>query len=283
MSDFRLIPLLIAFAFSLSQAAIIEDTVEIKIPVKTTLSTSTEKIVVTIWHDDTKTNTPFVLINHGRSASPTDREKFGRGRYVKESKRLVELGFTVLVPTRIGYGVSGGPDLEYTPTKLSHANYQHAFEVMATEGVHVVKLAQTLPYVNPENGALIGISYGGAMVIAMSTKNIPSIKAILNLSGGVGGDPIKNPGNPRDPQNAEDIFRAYGKLSKIPTVWVYAKNDEYWGKEIPIQWFKAFAEGGSKTVMYHLGTSTAGHSVFRKDFDTWFPIFTKLAKEHNIL
>ena len=281
MHYFRFIPLLLAFSLSLLQSAIIEDIVELQVPVKTTFSTSTEKITVTIWHDDTKTNTPFVLINHGRSAS--EREKFGRGRYVKESQRLVELGFTVLVPTRIGYGVSGGPDLEYTPTKFSRANYEPAFEVMATEGVHVVKLARTLPYVNPQNGALIGISYGGAMVIAMSTKNIPGIKAILNLSGGVGGDPIKNPENPIDPQNTEDIFRAYGKLAKIPTVWVYAKNDEYWGKELPIKWFKAFAEGGSTTVMYHLGTSTAGHSVFRKDFDTWFPIFTKMAKDNNIL
>lgn len=279
----RFISFLLLSLSSLAQAAIIENIAEIRIPVKGNLGTTIEKVIVTIWHDDTKTNTPFVLINHGRASSPIDRQNFGRGRYVKESKYLVELGFTVLIPTRIGYGISGGPDLEAVTTSYSHANYARTFEIMAIEGMEVIKFAQSLPYVNRNNGMLIGISYGGAMVIAMSAKNLPCIKAILNISGGVGGNPTKSPTHPNDPENTENIFRAYGKIAKIPTAWVYAQNDEYWGQEIPIKWYQAFVSGGSNAKLYHLENSTAGHFVFKKDFETWFAIFKELAKQYDVL
>jgi hypothetical protein len=56
-------------------------------------------------------NAPYLVLNHGRPANG-NLAGMQRQRYSDNSRYFVSLGFVVLVPTRVGYGESGGPDVE---------------------------------------------------------------------------------------------------------------------------------------------------------------------------
>src|SRR4051812_33680321 len=51
---------------------------------------------------------PLVVLSHGSPRSPQQRRLDGRQRLSGESAPFVEMGYAVIVPTRRGYGHSGG-------------------------------------------------------------------------------------------------------------------------------------------------------------------------------
>src|SRR5262245_38505883 len=89
-----------------AHAAVIEETVTAPVTLKTNSGDVTQDIVVTVFYDDQRSASPYMVINHGRTSNEEKRERMGRQRYSKISRYLVSMGFTVLVPTRIGYGVT---------------------------------------------------------------------------------------------------------------------------------------------------------------------------------
>lgn len=94
-------------------AALVEDVA--KVPVEFTDAaqrTHQHVITVTVFRDDTRPKSPFLILNHGRSPTAAGRVKLGRVRYDGNATWFVERGFAVFLPTRVGYGVTGGPDLE---------------------------------------------------------------------------------------------------------------------------------------------------------------------------
>ena len=51
---------------------------------------------------------PVLVLSHGSPRSAEARRAEGRQRMAAQSERFVAMGFAVLVPTRRGYGESGG-------------------------------------------------------------------------------------------------------------------------------------------------------------------------------
>ncbi len=271
---------MLLLTFGSAQAKTVEEVTETEFTIKGTLDSARQKILVTIWRDDQRTNAPFLVLNHGRDGSKLKGYK--RVRFSKASRQLVKLGFAVLVPTRCGYGETGGPDLEYT--SFATGNFEPCFEAAADQGEEVVKLARSLPFVNPDRGVLMGVSYGGAMVVAMGARNLPGIKAIFNVAGGGGGDIQRAKGQPYHPHNMEQLFAKYGQTSRVPSLWLCAENDELFGKDAPRQWYRAFADAGGVAKFIMLPPrGEFGHALLAKDFDHTMTIFEQFIGELGIL
>jgi hypothetical protein len=112
--------LIAAWVFAASSnapAALVEEVFEVPVTVQTIYGQAhTRNIQVTSWRDDIREKSPFLILNHGRPGSAAAFANMGRQRYVDNSKYFVGLGFAVLIPTRMGYGVTGGEDIEYSGT-----------------------------------------------------------------------------------------------------------------------------------------------------------------------
>ena len=77
--------------------------------------------------------------------------------------------------------------------------------------------------------------------------SLRGVKAAVNFAGGAGGDPEKRTGAPCQPERIGATFGAYGARGGVPTLWLYAPNDRYWGAAYPKQWFaKLLPEAGEK-------------------------------------
>jgi len=244
-------------------------------------------IKVVVWRDDARERSPFMLLNHGRPSSPADMAKMGTVKYSDNSRYFVGLGFAVFVPTRMGYGVSGGEDLEYSGG-CSDKRYVPAYEAAAQQSLQLIEYARSRPYVDAARGLVVGQSYGGMTSAALAAKNPAGVVAAVNFAGGGGGDPKGRPGNPCRADLLEALYAQYGTTARIPTLWLYSENDRYWGKDRPRTWFAAFTAKGAPAEFVQLPAlppelGDDGHATFTRHPSAWRPPFEAFLRQQGFL
>ena len=276
--------ILILFLFCNSSfARIIEEIIEVPVSVSNSNFTNSpkfeQKITVTIWRDDAIKKAPYLLFSHGRAGTDQERAKFGRSSEKRNSEYFVSKGFAVILPTRIGYGVSGGPDADYSGA-CGNKNYLEAIKVAVDQSKQVLNHVLDFSYIDKSKGIVVGQSVGGFTTIGLSAENIPGLKGAINFAGGNGGDPIKSPERPCGDYVIKDTFAKYGASNKIPTLWLYSANDKFWGEQLPKDWFAAFQKAGGKGQFISLPAfKEDGHSIFRGNPNAWKNNFEKFIKE----
>ena len=263
-------------------AAVVEEVVELPVTVKDMYGRSVSRpIKVTVFRDNSFPRAPFLILNHGRAMKQEDREKLGRARYTDNSKYFLARGFAVFVPTRIGYGVTGGDDVEYSGT-CGGKQYLPGYEAAAEQTRKVLEHARSLPYVDASRGLVIGQSFGGATAITIAADNPQGVIATVNFAGGGGGNPIDSPEKPCRPDLLEKMFAGYGATAKIPTLWVYSENDRYFGIEKPKEWFQAFQAAGGKGEFVQLPPhGKDGHPSFTSNSAAWKPAFEDFLRRNG--
>ncbi len=266
-----------------SFARIIEEIIEVPVSASNSNFTNSpkfeQKITVTIWRDDAIKKAPYLLFSHGRAGTDQERAKFGRSSEKRNSEYFVSKGFAVILPTRIGYGVSGGPDADYSGA-CGNKNYLEAIKVAVDQSKQVLNHVLDFSYIDKSKGIVVGQSVGGFTTIGLSAENIPGLKGAINFAGGNGGDPIKSPERPCGDYVIKDTFAKYGASNKVPTLWLYSVNDKYWGEQLPKDWFAAFQKAGGKGQFISLPAfKEDGHSIFRGDLNAWKNDFEKFIKE----
>jgi dienelactone hydrolase len=276
--------ILILFLFCNSSfARIIEEIIEVPVSVSNSNFTNNpkfeQKITVTIWRDDAIKKAPYLLFSHGRAGTDQERGKFGRSSEKRNSEYFVSKGFTVILPTRIGYGVSGGPDADYSGG-CGNKNYLEARKVAIDQSKQVLNHVFDFSYIDRTKGIVVGQSVGGFTTIGLSAENISGLKGAINFAGGDGGDPIKSAEKPCGDYLIKDTFAKYGASNKVPTLWLYSVNDKFWGEQLPKDWFAAFQKAGGKGQFISLPAyKEDGHSIFRGDLNAWKNDFEKFIKE----
>jgi dienelactone hydrolase len=276
--------ILILFLFCNSSfARIIEEIIEVPVSVSNSNFTNNpkfeQKITVTIWRDDAIKKAPYLLFSHGRAGTDQERGKFGRSSEKRNSEYFVSKGFTVILPTRIGYGVSGGPDADYSGA-CGNKNYLEARKAGIDQSKQVLNHVFDFSYIDRTKGIVVGQSVGGFTTIGLSAENISGLKGAINFAGGDGGDPIKSAEKPCGDYLIKDTFAKYGASNKVPTLWLYSVNDKFWGEQLPKDWFAAFQKAGGKGQFVSLPAyKEDGHSIFRGDLNAWKNDFEKFIKE----
>jgi dienelactone hydrolase len=269
----RLALLLALLACALPARAVLrEEVIELAATVADHTGRSiTRPFKVTVFRDDAVAKAPFLVLNHGRPARPDDFKKMGRQRYSDNSRYFVQKGFVVFVPTRIGYGPTGGEDVEYSGS-CNARDYPPAYEAAAQQTLKILEHLRTLEYVDAQRGLLVGQSFGGATSIALAAKNPSGVAAAVNFAGGGGGNPTNRPGDPCRPDLMRKLFADYGATAKVPTLWLYSENDKYFGKDYPQAWFKAFVAAGGKGEFVQLPAhGEDGHGSFTRNPGAWRP------------
>jgi dienelactone hydrolase len=256
-----------------AQAGIVED--KFMLPVKVVDGHDHEiqhSIMVSTFYDsDTPAPRPVIVINHGRAAAAMDRSKLGRAQYSVASKWLASMGFFVAVPTRIGYGVTGGPDVEDTGD-CSRKYYPPGYAAAAAQTLQVLDSVRTRADVDRARAIVWGQSFGGATSITVASMNPANVQLAINFAGGGGGDPVGRPQDPCAQPMLKKLFADYGKTSRIPTLWIYTENDMYFGPRLPKVWFDAFvANGGKGEYTLFPPDGENGHSLFTHAPEKWQP------------
>lgn len=263
---------LFALTSTLTHAVIVEEIVRLPVVVaRAPESPSKHEITLTIFRDDARANAPFLVLNHGRAGSAGARAAFGRSRYSEASRWFVDQGFAVFLPTRLGYGVTAGPDFE-DGGACSQRDFAPGFDAAAEQTEAVIAYAKSRPYVRPDRGLVVGQSYGGAATLALLAKNVEGVLGGVNFAGGSGGNPASRPGDPCSTEALARLIASYGATSRRPSLWLYAENDRFWGVLHPKRWFEGYrAAGGLGEYVMLPAHGEDGHSSFTRNPHAWQP------------
>jgi dienelactone hydrolase len=231
-----------------------------------------QSIKVTVFRDDANPQpAPVLVLNHGRAVQAEGRARMGRVRLSEASRFLVSRGFIVAVPTRVGYGVSGGPDVEDTGA-CARKNYLPAYAASAEQTLAVLAAVRARPDAAKDRAIIMGQSFGGATAATVASMNPSGVQATINFAGGGGGNPETQPQQPCVPQLLERMFKAYGQTARIPMLWVYAENDMYFGAKLPREWYDAYVSNGAPAeFVLFPPQGDDGHQLFYRFQPVWQP------------
>jgi len=250
-------------------AETIEQTLEVPVQLaRPGGGTVRQPMLVTLLRDDARGRAPYALLLHGRPTQASGFARLGRVRYPANAAWLVAQGFTVLIPTRVGYGLTGGPDLEYTG-ECRAKDPARGLAAALSESRQLLAFAARLPSVDRHHGVVIGDSFGGLAAVALAAEDLPGMAGAVNFAGGDGGD-FSHPDLPCGPDQLAASFAAYGRANRHPVLWVYSANDRLWGPHLPQQWFAGYqAAGGRGRLLVLPAIGANGHFVFNRGSEAW--------------
>jgi len=238
----------------------------VRIPLRNAPDTG---LVATLFQPQGSGPFPVIVLNHGSPFQPQDRARLGRYRLLSQTRALVSRGYAVLVPMRRGYGASPGPYAEEIG-RCEAPQYEIAGEQAARDVLSAVDWTGTRPSLDAHRIILMGQSAGGFAALAAAARAPSGVLAVINLAGGRGGN--GRDGIPCAPDVMAAVLAGYGRTMRVPTLWIYAENDHYFGPQTSSGWFKAFAAAGGKgRFALQPAIGVDGHLLFYKDdaLDMW--------------
>ena len=234
--------------------------------------TETRSIAVTQFRPAGDGPFEFVVMNHGRA--PADRRaQQGRQRFEALSRYLVSKGYAVFVPTRVGYGDTYGAFDPETGGNCNAMRLAPVAQAAADQVLATADYAATLPWIDAGHWVVMGVSVGGFTTLAVAARQPPGLVAAVNFSGGHGGRPDTNPGDPCGARVLTRLAQEQAASATVPMLWLYWDNDRYWGADWPQRWAQAWRDGGGQVDLRQLPAVGAdGHAGMGVDMDHWVPL-----------
>jgi dienelactone hydrolase len=184
---------------------------------------------------------PLVVINHGSPRDAASRINF-TARFSAASGWFVRRGYAVAVPTRRGYGPTGGGWAEAFGS-CDSPDYEGGGRATAQDIRAAVLYFREQPFVDRDRIVLAGQSAGGWGTLASAGQNLPGVVAIVNFAGGRGS---RGPDYVCTPSALVQAARRFGAGADLPILSVYAANDRYFNPSLARQIHEAFVEGGAR-------------------------------------
>src|SRR5205807_829543 len=142
-------------------------------------------IDVTVFRPKSPGPFPLVVLSHGSPRSAEDRRLDGRQRLAGQAEPFLAMGYAVLVPTRRGYGESGGGWAEsYGPCR--DPDYYAAGLESARDIRAAVEAVRGEPWADTRHVVLAGQSAGGFGSVAASASGLEGLAGVINFAGGRG-------------------------------------------------------------------------------------------------
>ena len=231
---------------------------------------------------------PTLIFSHGRSADRLDRANLKTPIPKGHVRYWLSKGIAIVAPVRVGYGATGGPDLEVSGanfdlagTCTSKPDFPHLAKVTREVTLAALNWTRAQPWVDKDRMLLEGQSAGGFATLATVAAQPPGVIGYINFAGGAAGWPERAPGHSCDPKQLRDVIGELGKTAKIPGLWFYAKNDQYWGPDAPGEWYQAFASGGSPSEFISVSELPGhdGHQLMYYGGKLWSVRVDRFVKE----
>jgi dienelactone hydrolase len=202
---------------------------------------------------------PLAVMNHGVSLNARERGFFPLVEFRDAAMWFARRGYLVVAPTGPGYGAGAldAPELGLFSIFYSkigaceNPNFRDAGMAAAALDKWIIDYMTEQKYAVPNSAIVIGQSAGGWATIALSSQNLPSVKAIIAFAAGRGGRVGGKPNNNCAPDKLVEATAEFGRTARVPMLWIYIENDTFFGPEISRRMHAAYTGAGG-SAEYHL-------------------------------
>jgi dienelactone hydrolase len=212
---------------------------------------------------------PLALVTHGMPRNPTDvplmRPESQSGPAIVFAQR----GYAAVIVMRSGYGQSAGPYMEWLGP-CSARTYKEAGDAAAGDVLAAVSALQRERWVDPKRVVLVGHSMGGFAALAVAATNPPGVLGTISFAGAVGSP---RPDYVCQPDRLIEADRTFGQTARIPGLWIFARNDHFFGPDLTTAMFDAYRANGAPASLFEAPPyGRDGHAlIWSPDGTAWWP------------
>lgn len=217
---------------------------------------------------------PLMVMSHGSPRQSSRRAAMGIETLATQARAYAVKGWVVAVPIRRGYGAMGGGYVEGIGDCQS-PDYESAGLATAHDIRAAVAAVSSDAAVDKGRIVLFGVSAGGWGSIAAASQGLPGLRAVVNFAGGRGS---RGPNTVCAEERLIAAIKRFGG-STTPQLWIYARNDLYFGPELARRMHEAFvAAGGRANFVMAPPHGPDGHFYFRA-VDAWQDLVDAFLKQ----
>ncbi|MBL8697745.1 MAG: alpha/beta fold hydrolase [Alphaproteobacteria bacterium] len=230
------------------------------------------RLVGTVIRPDDAARHPVAVLSHGAWGPAERRREKPRLDLAPLSTWLAEHGFAVVVPMRRGYGASEGEVAE-SSGGCSDPDYARAGQAGADDILAAARWARAQDFADPQRLVLIGYSAGGWGSLAAASRAPDGLVALVNLAGGRGG--FSASGWPCVWSRMLEAATGFARTTRVPSLWLYARNDALFGPEFAAKLAGAWRLGGAEAELHIVAPDYEdGHGVFMaaEGVPHWAPV-----------
>jgi dienelactone hydrolase len=198
---------------------------------------------------------PIALITHGKPAELSDMLDAKAEALAGQARDLAKRGWLAVVVMRRGFGQSDGPMA--APVSCATTSFTERLGADADDLQAALHVIGQRADADPERVIAIGASAGGAAVVAFAARNPKNLRGVISVSGG-----LRMPNCPKE-DVLVNAYKEYGAASRVPSIWLYARNDSFFGPDLVARMHAAFLDGGGDVKLVQFDKiGDDGHSMF---------------------
>jgi dienelactone hydrolase len=184
---------------------------------------------------------PLAVISPGLPRDATARAHDAPENYAGPAIVFAQHGYAAVVVERRGDGRSSGvPFVDFGPCNDRH--YPIAARVWAEDILSAVSSLRREPWADPDRIVLVGHSAGGFADLAAALQEPAGVAGIIDFAGALGSP---RPDFVCQPERLVETMHEFGAGAHVPSLWLYAENDHFFGPQLARQMFDAYAAGGA--------------------------------------
>jgi dienelactone hydrolase len=235
---------------------------------------------------------PLAVMNHGVSMNQKERGFFPLVEFRDAAMWFARRGFMVVAPSGTGYGAAALDDPERGLYSLffskvgrcDRPNFRDAGHAVALIDKWIIEYMTDQKLIVPDNIIVVGQSAGGWAAIALSSENLPGVRAIVAFAAGRGGRVGGKPNNNCAPDRLVAQVGEFGRTARTPMLWIYIENDTFFGPELSRRMHEAYTGAGGNAE-YHLlpPFGSDGHFLVssRDSLPLWTPLVGAFLDKHR--
>jgi dienelactone hydrolase len=233
---------------------------------------------------------PLVIMNHGISLNPNERVMFPMVEYRDAAFWFARRGYFVISPVRYGASSLDLKDRGLYGAVFGHVgscdnpNFLGPGIAIATLNEWLIEYMSKKKIIAPTKIVVVGQSGGGWGSIALASRNPPSVRAIITFAAGRGGRVDGKPNNNCAPDKLVAATGVFGQTARVPMLWIYAKNDTYFGPELAERMHDAFTAAGGNAELHVLPAfKQDGHFLMDSadGVPLWAPLVSEFLEKHS--
>lgn len=235
---------------------------------------------------------PLAVMNHGVSLNARERSFFPLVEFRDAAMWFARRGYLVVAPAGPGYGAAAldAPENGLFAVFYSkigaceNPNFRDAGIAAALLDKWIIDYMTDEKLALPNSAIVVGQSAGGWGAIALSSQNLPSVKAIVTFAAGRGGRVDGKPNNNCAPDKLVEATAEFGRTARVPMLWIYVENDTFFGPDLSKRMHAAYTGAGG-SAEYHLMPPFGNEGHFFIDspdaIPQWSPLVSQFLDKHR--
>jgi dienelactone hydrolase len=222
---------------------------------------------------------PLALISHGTPRDGTERAGMSPYGSYRQALEFARRGFAALVVMRRGYGDSGG-DYAENNGPCGQRDYSLAAKASVSDLRAAIEAMRGRTDVSTSGMIAVGASAGGFATVALTADPPAGLAAAISFAGGRGS---RADNDVCDKDALVREFGALGRTSRIPMLWIYARNDRFFWPELAHRMHAAFTGAGGRAQFVDApSTGDDGHFLFSTAIPLWTPMVDGFLRDQNL-